>query len=154
MKVIIEVEERQYQTSEPDPDDSWDRGTTATEITNVRAVEAEEEYASYRTVIADLPVESGDTVYAVIVRYSTGDTFGNDTGQYRVMDVFATEDEAQELSKAVLDQTRNAHNDRLVPYELTHNDKTYYTDWFGYFEQFESVGVHCVKVNGGGVTYW
>jgi hypothetical protein len=149
IQIIVDTSE--YETSEPDPEDSWDRANTATELKNVSAIvitkRVEVGYRGwYGNDTFDVDANSGDLVYAVIARYSTGDTFGNDDGRVAVMDVFSNVEEAATLTEA-LECSERAKDSAVVDFELKHGEREYYLPWVGYFEQLENVDVHAVRVS-------
>lgn len=116
------------------------------EYTQIEGVTVTRDDDSYIKV----PFEPVDdtTVYVVIVRYQSGDTFGTSYGNYEVMDVFDDADEAKELAEAV---DRDAYSSDIrgkveTKFEFTHDGKEYYKAWVGYFERYEGVEVHSVRV--------
>ncbi|AVD99299.1 hypothetical protein SEA_BILLNYE_116 [Streptomyces phage BillNye] len=130
--------EYSYQ-SEPGEDTdepySW-RGVETTEISDVEAVYSKGEGNPHRGMIRpgafSCEAEPGDTVYAVIVRYSTGDTFGREEGLAICLDVFTDADKAEELAKAARE---------VDEFRMTVNGVEYYVSWVGYFEHLEDVVV-------------
>jgi len=146
MKVYVSVQTHSWVTQEADPDDSWDRDNTAMAIDEVTVYKSENENTK-RYWYPDLEVdaEPGDMVYVVILRYSDGDTFGNDDGNYDVADVFKTEIEALELQNH-FNQWKPEYtkwgSSRSVPFTTEFNGKEYRVPWAGYFEQYESVDIY------------
>lgn len=135
--------EHSYQ-SEPGEDTdepySW-RGVERTEIDDVEAVYSEGEGNPHRGMIRPgaftCEAKPGDTVYAVIVRYSTGDTFGREEGLAICLDVFSDKERAEELAQAAQDTDE---------FRMTVNDVEYYVSWVGYFESLEDVSVETLVV--------
>jgi len=132
-----------YQTEEGEDTDepySW-RGTTNTEASDFEAVYSEGDGKPYRGMVRPGPfsceAKPGDTVYAVIVRYSTGDTFGREDGQTVCLDVFLDKSRAEELAEAA---------QRADEFRMTVNDVEYYVGWVGYFESLEDVSVETLVV--------
>lgn len=116
------------------------------EHTVVEGVTVNRDASSYDKVEFE-PVD-GMTVYVVIVRYQSGDTFGTSYGNYEVMGVFDAIDAARELAEAV-DREANETDVRGRvdrKFEFDHDGKTYYKAWAGYFERFEGVEVHSVRI--------
>lgn len=64
-------------------------------------------------------------VYIVLVRYSSGDTFGRSFGNGHIVGVYGTQDEAQ----LIVDQIE----------ANTYTGQNGYVPWKGYFERFEYV---------------
>lgn len=151
MKVQVLISSSEYITEEADPNDSWDRPNTATEINSVRVVKTDKELPDdYRYQSSDVFEVSDDAklVYVVIARYSTGDTFGNDDGHYAVFDVLTEEWQVSALMSKILDTVPGWTPDGKVntKYEFEYNDKTHIVPWSGYFESFEDVEVHEVTI--------
>lgn len=131
--------ERTYQ-SEPGEDSdepySW-RGVERTEIEDVYARYSEGEGNPHRGMIRpgsfSCEAKPGETVYAVIVRYSTGDTFGREDGLAICIDVFTDKAKADSLAQAV-----ESHGDN-GEFRMHHEGIEYYCSWVGYFEHLEDV---------------
>lgn len=141
----------QYETSEADPNDSWDRPDTAMELRNVSAIttsnRVEVGYRGwYGNDTFDVAPNEHGLVYAVIARYSSGDTFGRDDGRVAVMDVFDNNEDAAALTEALEDSVRDK-SQAVVDFELNHNGRDYYLPWVGYFEHLENVDVHPLRVS-------
>ena len=68
----------------------------------------------------------------VIVRYSTGNTFGQSCGEWEVIGTYQDLDKADEVVKSIKDDT--------------YDEK--YPCWKGYFESLESVDVHIMRITG------
>lgn len=67
-------------------------------------------------------------LYVIVVRYSTGDSFGNTNGAWHVEGAYTDADKVQEIVDAI-------NND-------TYKSKCGYEVWKGYFERLENVEVH------------
>lgn len=72
----------------------------------------------------------GDKVYLVIVRYSTGDTFGTTFGEWKIIGIFKTETESE-----------------LVRFDIENGTYKGSKPWQGYFERLESVDVFPMTIN-------
>ncbi len=138
--------EYSYQ-SEPGEDTdepySW-RGVETTEINDVEAVYSKGEGNPYRGMIRpgafSCEAKPGDTVYAVIVRYSTGDTFGREEGLAICVDVFTDEAKADALAEVIRDHGSDGE------FRINHEGVEYYCSWVGYFESLEDVLVETLVV--------
>lgn len=120
------------------------RGETWGSLTNVVAAVEDERRTYYGDGLGkDLDVNAGDTVYAVVVVYTTGDSFGRDGGQTKVLDAFTDPAEA-----AALAQRATEHDSNKDGYGFQHNGVDYYTPWCGYFESLDSIDVWDVQVRG------
>lgn len=76
--------------------------------------------------------------YAVVVVYSTGQTYG----EWEVADVFADQHEAQALAAHL----EKAHRDPRTIYKTKHNGFTYGLPGVGYFEALQEVTVKALPV--------
>jgi hypothetical protein len=144
MKIAVSAEVETWDSRAADPDDSWDRGDTSGRVTNVLAFPDKGPSYSYGDSIArDLDVKFGDTVYAVVADYESGDTFGRSGGHAQVLDVFLTEAEAAALVEAAKDVPKG---DEMGRYGFTHNEVDYHRSWVGYFESLNDLDVWAVEV--------
>lgn len=149
IQVIVETTE--YETSEPDPEDSWDRANTQMEVVGVSAIKTSkrieiDKRGWYGVDVFDVEPNEQGFVYAVIARYSTGDTFGRDDGRVQVMDVFDNNENAAALTEA-LECSGTDKSQAVVDFELNHAGREYYLPWVGHFEHLENVDVHPLRVN-------
>lgn len=149
MRIEFSTEVETWQEEGPDQDYlngepySW-RGATNGRVTNVTASLSARDlpYARYsgESLVKEMPdVGPGDTVYVVVVGYTSGDTFGRDGGHTAVVDAFTEANAAEDLMEAVADNKDGA-------YQMTHNGVEYYCPWVGYFEHMEEVNVWEVVV--------
>lgn len=142
-QVCVTTEIETWQEEGPDEDHlkgepySW-RGATGGAVTNVIAFIEETAHPYYGDSHGkDLDVRPGDVVYAVVASYTTGDTFGREGGQAKVLDFFLDADEAERLLEAA-----KADNDYNFEFEGT----TYYRPWVGYFEQLDRLEVWACSI--------
>lgn len=150
MTVRIELHTSVYDTSVPDPSDSWDRANTRTELNDVTAhfsdrSSDESMRGYYGSETFDVEPDDHGFVYVVIARYSTGDTFGNDDGHARVMDVFNEIEKAEKLTE-VLEGTVDQPSGNVSAFSATFEEREYYLPWVGYFERLERIEVQAVRV--------
>jgi len=78
------------------------------------------------------PKEAG-VVWVVVVRYTTGDSFGTTYGEWHVESAYETIDEANEIKKKIE--------------EGEYKSGLGYTPWVGYFESLEGVHVERMVVD-------
>lgn len=97
-----------------------------------------------------------DEVYAVVVRYSDGSTFGRSTGHGSIQAVLGTAKEAEALAAAIVPDVRPNNNGyygyRGITWESCREalaaatghkiGKDFYLCWTGYFSSLEDVEVH------------
>jgi hypothetical protein len=145
LKIVASADTETWTTRKRDPSDSWDNGDTAGRVTNVRAFVDRSSNSYYGdSAVRELDVQIGDTVYAVVADYESGDTFGRSGGHAQVLDVFATLEEAEALVKAAL--AVPADDTSYSRYGFTHNGKDYSRSWVGYFESLQSMDIWDVQV--------
>lgn len=144
--VKITAETETWVVRQADPDDRWDSGDSAGRVSMVKAEITDEPADSpgvgYTELVKTLDVKAGDTVYALVADYESGDTFGRSGGHYQIIDVFATPAEADELMRVV--DSFNSLDDRKadkLSTGLSFEGVRYYPGWVGYFESLNGVDV-------------
>jgi hypothetical protein len=87
-------------------------------------------------------VKPGDTLYLVIVRYSTGNTFTNISGAWHIAEVLKDREKAYEIEKQIW-QDYNLYKNHRYDHKKLKKESVYsgYKPWSGYFEDLESVEV-------------
>lgn len=143
-RITVSTEVENHTTRRADPSDNWDIGDESGSVTNVTAWLSEDELDTYWTesLCQDLPdhIGVGSTVFAVVVDYSSGCTFGRTGATGQVLNVFDNAEEASKLAEAAL-----AEDD----YSFTYNEIEYRRSWVGYFEQLQSLDVWEITVRSG-----
>lgn len=86
------------------------------------------------TVEVDFTPKSGEKVYIIVVRYSTGDSFGRSNGHWHIEGAYNDRDEAEAIGKRI------AHGNYK---------KDSYLPWNGYFEHLEEVSVEGLDLDEG-----
>jgi len=96
-------------------------------------------------------VYNAQSVYVIYVIYSSGDSFGNSSGNLAVAFITEMPDEALECKKALEEQGSDCNydcetNPRPLPWDknFRHHPKSVrsgFAPWFGYFEHIESVEI-------------
>jgi len=87
----------------------------------------------------------GMDVYLVVPRYSTGGTFGGETGRWEVHKICLTEEAARATKQAIYKEYDVYKADKLNP---SRRRKDYESrPWMGYFERLETVEIHRMKVD-------
>ena len=149
--IRVSVETSTYNTSEADPDDSWDRPNTAQDIigwsAEVVKSEADKNSNYWNESITVAVDDDASEIYVVRILYSTGDTFGNDSGQIYLADAFDDEDDAHELLEKFKEYDVNYGSRKVVPYNFEFNGKSYDLPWSGFFERLESIRVETVTIS-------
>ncbi len=159
-RIVVSAETRTWTTRPADPEDSWDNGDSAGEVSNVVAyVEATETSYYGDSHGKDIPgAQLGSTVYAVVADYESGSTFGRDGGHASVLDFFATAQEARDLAEAALKpdgkEDRYGRSVDRFEYSFEHNGVTYHRAWVGYFESLNTLDVWECRIKGQAKDPW
>lgn len=82
------------------------------------------------TVCLDFDPSTEDTLHIVIVRYSTGSTFGRTLGCWHIEGAYVSYEEAESVAKAI----------EADKYKGT------YKPWEGYFERLEGTDVYSMQL--------
>lgn len=116
----VNATEHVSETSEPDPNDRWDRASTCTDWTiNGIKVSRKEGYQ-----LLPIEIDAGHPVYVVYAIWSTGDSFGHDENYgCEAMAVLPTREEADK-EVARLKEV-----------------KDYSVPWNGYFESLTTIDI-------------
>ena len=151
VRVVDDV--HQHVTRHGDPDDRWDRDSTASDH-HIRGIEVTD---GYFDLTVPFEVKEGHQYYLVYVIYDTGDSFGRDDGQITFLDLFESREKAEALADAVSADYRGqssffgkggknvSHQVKYVREDGT--ECTCYTGtWKGYFENYCGVSVEQVSV--------
>lgn len=116
----------QHCTYSKEPEEQWGEWETHYEWSLGRVfTKSPQGFTPYwNTVELDKPVEPNSKVYLVVVRYSSGNTFGRSEGNGTIAGIYTTLEQASEAR------------------ELVEQDKwPGYAPWNGYFESLESVSI-------------
>lgn len=124
-------------TREGDPEDKWDHDDTHTDWTFTGLKLSDKD--TYRALPVPDDVNIGDTVYAVIAVYSTGDTFGNSSGsELELVSIHKSE----ELAKKNVTKLQSENKDERYSMEIELDNGEVlkrYCPWDGYFESLDYV---------------
>lgn len=130
--VYVEYNERSYGGDKVDPSDKWsDREDTITEFA-VEGITLSRPDTPYYTFFDVVLTPDTEELYIIHVRYSTGDTFGRETGCGKIINVCSTKEEAARILDSVEDGS--------------HPEAIY---WTGYFDHLESCHADCFKIKEG-----
>lgn len=143
-KLYVELDTNTTYTRRPDPEDSWDIGNTHTDVTylGLRVADWSYESRDFRNTIETVDqFNSGDHAYVVLVRYTTGCTFGFREYLPEVMNAFLELKDAESLC----DLIESAYKSN--EYTIHHKNKEYYVgSWIGYFESLNDIEIREVFV--------
>lgn len=131
MKVYIEY--RDYSTGGDaiEPEERWSSRTdTIHDYSLVRASVTKPEQSYYYEECELDCDERPKDVYVVLVKYSSGDTFGNSYGHGHIEGVYVSKTRAMDIAESIRNGT----------YKKDSKEKYVYRPWEGYFEGLEEVG--------------
>jgi len=135
-----------HDTSEVDPDDEWSRASTHTDH-NIQGFTVNSE-RQYGDVMVPYVPERGIDYYLLYAVYSTGDSFGHDSGGgIEYIGLYTKE----ELHIAKENERRiEAHDQdqKSTLKLLMQNDKDQfdvYVPWHGYFESLDYVSIATIQ---------
>jgi len=140
----IQVEDDAYcsETSEADPNDSWDRADTSTShsVEGFRA--ADEKEGKYFDLVVPYEPEFDKTYYLLYVVYSTGDSFGHDEGSSIEYIGFYKESELDTAheNKRTIEQFED-DTYHVMLRDPTGKEFQQHTPWRGYFEHLDYVEI-------------
>ena len=141
VEIVDEVYSR--DTSEADPEDSWDRPNTSTDHNIVGFNAASEDQEKYYDLVVPFDPNHGENYYVLYCVYSTGDSFGHDEGRGIEYIGFYKKDQlhiANENRGRIENHSRNGKNDE---YSIMLRDPSgtkvfeQSTPWTGYFESLD-----------------
>lgn len=126
MFIKFEVDDYRWVTHEADTEDKWDRGSTDADVSICSATVVPKD--GYDTLAAPEGIKEGDMIFLVWARYGTGDSFGSDGGQYELLEVCKSAEDAQDRKQHYL-----SVKDFSVP-------------WSGYFEWLQEINIEEFKI--------
>ena len=126
-------------------EDKWDRDDTHTDHRIVSASLTDSRGAEE---VVDFDIEPNVAYFGVCYQASTGDSFGHSGGYYfRIVDLFKTEEEANEVAKRIFNEEENYGFSWLASSGIK---RTAPAEWVGYFESLDWVGTFRVVFDGSG----
>lgn len=144
LEIVDDVYSR--DTSEPDPDDSWDRASTYTthNIEGFRA--APESDGKYYDIVVPYAPLFEERYYLLYVVYSTGDSFGHDEGSSIEYIGFYKPSQlgiAQENERKINDFTHNRNSGKYSVKLKSPEGKVFEQSapWVGYFESMDTMEI-------------
>lgn len=149
-RVVVSAETETWTDREADPNDEWDNGDTGGRVANVVAFLEGQEVSYYGDSHGkDIPgADVGITVYAVVVDYESGCTFGRDGGHAQVLDFFSEPSEAKALADVAIARKESDG------FGFEHNGVEYFTSWLGYFESLNSIDVWACRIKSAPKDPW
>jgi len=112
--------------------DKWEWDPTYTNF-RIIGVYSKNPHSCYTEEIeVPFDIKKQEFVYVVVVRYTTGSTFGESYGEGCIVGCYGTIQEANSMKESI--ETGKYNGPKL-------------TVWTRYFEKLESVGVHTYKID-------
>jgi hypothetical protein len=142
--LYVEMDVNQFYTRLPDPNDSWDAGEQEAQLEylGLSLADWSLDARTWRSKVRTKDVfERGDHAYVVVVRYTTGCTFGFQTKLPMVVDIFKESHQAENLCDCIMAAYKND------AYTFVYDEKEYYAGaWTGYFESIDDIEIREVLV--------
>lgn len=130
-KLVLEYSVHGYTTEKADIDDSWDRDNTATDFSpEILRLGTKGNNWCVETFEVDFPVEVGNLLFLVVVRYDTGDSFGYNENDFCFIGVYKEKEEAQKVRESIEDGS----------HELSYK-------WTGHFEKYRNTEVYLMNLH-------
>ncbi len=110
----------------------------------VEAVTLEETSKYFKEVVnVDWPVQRGDRVFVLVVRYTTGGSFCTEYGKWTIFDIYKTEDDLFTARDLLIEENEKYQSSvgKLPGWEGEHRE------WMGYFESLEGFDVYDVIIH-------
>lgn len=105
----------------------------------------------YSDVEVGFPIEADKTYWLLYGTYQSGDSFGSDTGNLHIVDLYQNKYTADCNVKALRDSYedyKKTHKIKLATLKMDNGDTiTHYVPWCGYFERLEFLEVLPVSLN-------
>ena len=142
-RIQIDITERQYETSESDPDDKYDRANTDTDrsIHGFKVVNED----TYSDFPVDFLPEYGIPYLLLYAVWSTGDSFGHDSRSHIEYYGLFRADQAEFVTrlKAFLEAQKRELDDEYDEMR-EFEGKKYCFPWNGYFDSLSEVEIETV----------
>lgn len=158
-KIVIDFDSDTYSTGGYDPEDEWSRDSTSTTWTApsyCKIIKGDERHYVSDTELVPASVQVGDTIFMVWVQYSTGDSFGYDSGySHEIIGLYKDSKLANQAAEAIREDNRDkpdysfndGGNQVMVPtFDGTSERPQRTGGWKGYFEGLDFVEVSSLTV--------
>lgn len=164
--MILTYQETKSGGEVEDPEDRWSYHTPVETYWNPIALYLEDSalkkdgYIPCRNIqtVSCPDAKKGEIVYLVVVRYTTGCTFGSVQGCWEIINAYKTQEEANAIANVIEEDDKaeklyehqykeHQYNGKPKPEELVLKYKgSDYVPWRGYFEALEEVEIHPMVV--------
>ena len=141
-KLYIDFDSRS-EGGEPESDEQYSNRSPEHISLTVNGVYTKPREAFGEDVATLFTPRKGMKVYLVTVRYTTGDTFGYTSGNYKFVACYDNSEDAYALAKEIEENSKYSFKPK-TPYT---EDELYCGSWTGYFERLECVDVEGFTVN-------
>ena len=140
-------------TRAADPADEWSRDSTHISH-NIRGFDVVDDNIYADLVLPYQPV-AGTDYWLLYVIYTTGDSFGSDSGRIDYVDMYLSETEARENAERIRkhSEARNQADDERFSVSLVSSGGQMYKfhcPWIGYFEEIEGIHVQKMRLGSAG----
>lgn len=137
--VSILSDRHEYVTRHGDPNDRWDRDSTAATV-SVKGIKQVDE-KGYHDLAVPFDISHDKAYFLLWADYDTGDSFGRDGNRTEWVDLFQSIESAEKARKELLDGSGYTRG-------YTRDDGTvidFYVPWEGYFESLNDLRVDVVR---------
>lgn len=149
-KVYLDYMERRSGGEAEDPDDQWTSHADEYVEFQPQAITKSPLEGSWinETIEVGFEPQVGDDVSLVVVRYDTGSTFGCIRNVWQIIGVFKDHHKAVKVRGIIHNySSRNEGKyDKFIKSLNAELPQDIFPNWFGYFEQYGSTEIHCMKV--------
>ncbi len=146
----IEDEQLRRETSEPDPDDRWDRASTQTDHSIVGFNAAPETEEKYYDLVIPYEPQYNEEYFLLYAVYSTGDSFGHDEGAgieyigfYRENQLDVAQENQRNIEQHLRSKDDDSYSLKLKSPEGKEFDQ--HAPWVGYFESLDLVEIVSIE---------
>lgn len=135
-----------------DPNDEWSRDSTDCDISFGGTFKLAKDTKWGGDLSIDFIPQRDKDYFLLYVKYSTGDSFGNDGGQLEIIDLYESEELALEQMRKIEEDykiyQKNSMNSDYSINLLLNGSKPVRLScaWKGYFEHMEDVGVETFRL--------
>lgn len=151
MKTELYINYHEYHHSHGgyDPDEDYTRDSTSVDR-SFEFISLKKKYSKsfdYEYESVNFDISDCKRLYALIVEYNDGDSFGNDTNaHFEVIAIYKDIDKAY----LALDQVKLTDSNKITEYEIIlENGEKYVSSclpWQGHFESMYSCEVHALEI--------
>jgi len=133
--LYLTYEERSHGGDPIDPSDRWtDHEDEYVDFYPKQLYSSEDKVPGWlKETLYDVDAQQGDLVHLLVVRYTTGSTFGTSYGHWYIEGVYKDAKEATEIADKIRTGTYKQEGRTYLP-------------WEGYFERLEDIQIYSLIV--------